>query len=85
MPTFVVEAGHGGEWEYIPPARGSIGAQPIDLAADRAGGDAHGADALRIGVRCELAGPCTTGGQPWARFLALAVELDDSRRPVGRP
>jgi hypothetical protein len=84
VPIFVVEAGHGGEWEYIPPARGSIGAQPIDLAADRAGGDAHGADALRIGVRCELAGPCTTGGQPWARFLALAVELDDSRAPSVR-
>ena len=81
VPTFVVEAGHGAEWEYIPPARGYIGAPPIDLARNLAGGDAHGADALRIGVRCELAGPCTTGGQPWARFLALAVELDDSRAP----
>jgi hypothetical protein len=81
VPTFVVEAGHGGEWEYIPPARGYIGAAPIELAGNRAGGDAHGADALRIGVRCELAGPCVNGGQPWARFLALAVVLDDARAP----
>ena len=81
VPTFVVEAGHGGEWEYIPPARGYIGAAPIDLAGTRAGGDAHGADALRIGVRCELTGPCTNGGQPWARFLALGVVLTDARAP----
>ena len=82
VPTFVVEAGHGGEWEYIPPARGYIGAAPIELAGTRAGGDAHGADALRIGVRCELSGPCTNGGQPWARFLALGVVLTDSRAPA---
>jgi hypothetical protein len=82
VPTLVVEAGHGSEWEYIPPARGYIGAAPIDLGADRAVGDAHGADALRIGVRCELAGPCTTGGQPWARFLALAAELTDDHPPA---
>ena len=77
VPTLVVEAGHGGAWEYIPPARGYIGAAPIELGADRSGGDAHAADRLQIGVRCELSGPCVAGGQPWARFHALAVTLTD--------
>jgi hypothetical protein len=81
VPTFVVEAGHGGSWEYIPPARGYIGATPIDFGADRAAGDAHDADALRIGVRCDLRGPCSKGGQPAARFHALAVVLRDDDAP----
>ena len=81
MPTFVVEAAHGSAWEYIPPATGHIGGDPIELGGTRVSGDAHGADALRLGVRCELAGPCVRGGEPWARFLALAVVLDDSRAP----
>ena len=81
MPTFVVEAAHGSEWEYIPPATGHIGGDPIELGGNRVSGDAHGADALRLGVRCELAGPCVSGGEPWARFLALAVVLDDSHAP----
>ena len=79
VPTFVVEAGHGGSWEYIAPARGHTGGAPIDFGADRAVGDAHDADALRIGVRCELRGPCSKGGIPAARFHALAVVLP--RRP----
>ena len=79
VPTFVVEAGHGGSWEYIAPARGHTGGAPIDFGADRAVGDAREADALRIGVRCELRGPCFTGGIPAARFHALAVVLP--RRP----
>ncbi len=82
VPTFVVEAAHGSEWEYIPPARGYIGASPVDFAGTRRSGEANGADALRIGVRCELAGPCFEGGQPWARFYALAVELDDALAPA---
>jgi hypothetical protein len=82
VPTLVVEAGHGGEWEYVAPARGYIGEAAIDFGGNRAVSDAHGADALRIGVRCELAGPCVNGGQPWARFRALAVELTDSNAPV---
>jgi len=82
VPTFVVEAGHRGTWEYIPPAVGHIGGGPLELAGDRAGGDAHGADALRIGVRCELQGPCVKGGEPWARFHALAVILTDQRPPA---
>ena len=81
VPTFVVEAAHRGAWEYIPPATGHIGGDPIELAGTRVSGDAHGADALRLGVRCELAGPCVRGGEPWARFLALGVVLDDSRAP----
>jgi hypothetical protein len=81
VPTFVVEAGHGGSWETIPPARGSIGGSPIDFGADRTSADAHDADALRIGVRCELRGPCVKGGQPAARFRALAVILRDDRAP----
>jgi hypothetical protein len=81
VPTFVVEAGHGGSWETIPPARGYIGGTPIDFGADRAAGDAHDADALRIGVRCELRGPCSKGGQPTARFRALAVVLRDDHAP----
>jgi hypothetical protein len=82
VPTFVIEASHGSEWEYVLPAMGYIGAAPIELAGTRASSDARGAKALRIGVRCELAGPCTTGGQPWARFYALAVVLDDARPPA---
>ena len=81
MPTFVVEAGHGGSWEYIAPARGHTGGAPIDFGADRAAGDAHDADALRIGVRCELRGPCSKGGIPAARFHALAVVFRDDRAP----
>ena len=82
VPTFVVEASHGGSWEYISPARGHIGPDPLELGADWAAGDAHGADAVQIGVRCELAGPCGDGGQPWARFHALAVTLTDERAPA---
>jgi hypothetical protein len=81
VPTFVVQAGHGGGWEYIGPARGYIGADPIDFGGDRAVADAHGADALRIGTRCDLRGPCFEGGQPAARFHALAVLLRDDRAP----
>jgi hypothetical protein len=81
VPTFVVQAGHVDGWEYIGPARGYIGADPIDFGGDRAVADTHGADALRIGTRCDLRGPCFEGGQPAARFHALAVELRDDRAP----
>jgi hypothetical protein len=81
VPTLVVAAGHIGSWEYISPARGYIGAPPIDFGADRAAGDAHDADALRIGVLCDLRGPCSEGGQPAARFHALAVVLRDDDAP----
>jgi hypothetical protein len=81
VPTLVVAAGHAGSWEYIPPARGYIGASPIDFGEDRAAADAHDADALRIGVRCDLRGPCSEGGQPAARFHALAVVLRDDQAP----
>ena len=91
VPTLVAEAGHAGEWESIPPARGYIGGVPIELGAARVAGAAHAADALRVGVRCDLAGPCVAGGQPWARFFSLAVELSDDNAPsvgltrAGRP
>ena len=81
VPTLVAEAGHAGEWESIPPARGYIGGVPIELGAARVAGAAHAADALRLGVRCDLAGPCAAGGQPWARFFSLAVELSDDHAP----
>ncbi|MEO8689191.1 MAG: hypothetical protein ABI611_13365 [Solirubrobacteraceae bacterium] len=81
VPTFVVEAGHRGSWESIPPARGYIGGTPIDFHASRAEGDAHDADALRIGVRCDLRGPCFKGGQPAARFQALVVVFRDDLAP----
>jgi hypothetical protein len=81
VPTFVVQAGHAGGWEYIGPARGWIGAGPIDFGQDRAVADAHDADALRIGTRCDLRGPCVDGGQPAARFHALAVVLHDDLAP----
>ena len=74
--------GHGGAWEYIPPgARIHRRALRSTSAADRAGRDAHDADALRIGVRCDLRGPCLSGGQPAARFHALAVVLRDDQAP----
>src|SRR4051812_38383549 len=82
VPMLVVEAAHAGEWEFIPPARGYIGGVPIELGAGRAQGAAHAADALRLGVRCDLAGPCLAGGQPWARFFSLAVELSDQHAPT---
>ena len=81
VPTLVAEAGHAGEWESIPPARGYIGGVPIDLGPARVAGAAHAADALRVGVRCDLAGPCVDGGQPWARFYSVAVELSDDNAP----
>src|SRR4051794_19195809 len=82
VPSLGVEAGHAGEWETIPPARGYIGGVPIELGAARVVGAAHAADALRVGVRCDLAGPCVAGGQPWARFYSLAVELSDEHPPT---
>ncbi len=82
VPTLVAEAGHAGEWESIPPARGYIGGVPIELGAARVAGAAHAADTLRVGVRCDLAGPCAAGGQPWARFFSLAVELGDDHAPT---
>src|SRR3954452_8927470 len=82
VPMLVVEAAHAGEWEFIPPARGYIGGVPIELGAARAQGAAHAADALRLGVRCDLAGPCLAGGQPWARFFSLAVVLSDQHAPT---
>jgi hypothetical protein len=81
IPTFVVQAGHGDGWEYILPAYGHLGADPIDFGGDRVVADTHGADALRIGTRCDLAGPCYAGGEPAARFHALAVVLSDDRAP----
>jgi hypothetical protein len=81
VPALVAEAGHAGEWESIPPARGYIGGVPVELGAARVAGAAHAADALRVGVRCDLAGPCDAGGQPWARFFSLAVELSDDAGP----
>ena len=81
VPTFVVQAGHAGGWEYIRPARGHIGADPIDFSGDRAVAEAHDADALRIGTRCDLSGPCYEGGQPAASFHALAIVLGDDRAP----
>src|SRR3954447_12817903 len=80
-PTFVVEAGHRGGWEYVGPARGWIGAAPIDFGGDDASGNAHGADALRIGTRCGQLGPCVKGGQPEARVRAITVVLADDRAP----
>ncbi len=82
VPTLVAEAGHAGEWESIPPARGYIGGVPIELGPARVAAAAHAADALRVGVRCDLAGPCAEGGQPWARFSTLAVELSDEHAPT---
>ena len=67
VPTFVVQAGHRGGWEYVGPARGHIGAEPIDFGGDRVVAGAHDADALRIGTRCDLRGPCFEGGQPAAQ------------------
>jgi hypothetical protein len=81
VPTFVVEAAHGFSWEYVGPARGYIDPDPIDFGGDRVSADAHDADSLRIGTRCELRGPCVKGGQPAARFHALAVELRDVSAP----
>jgi len=81
VPTFVVQAGHAGAWEYVSPARGHIGADPIDLGGDRVATDTHDADALRIGTRCDLSGPCSDGGQPAASVHALAVVLRDDRAP----
>ncbi len=82
VPTFAVEAEHGTRWEYIPPAYGHIGGAPVDLGGGWGGGDAHGADAVEIGVRCELQGPCVQGGAPEASFRALAVRLSDSHPPA---
>ena len=81
MPTFVVQAGHAGGWEYIAPAYGHIGADPIDFGGDRAVAEAHDVDALRIGTRCDLSGPCYEGGRPAASFHALAIVLRDDRAP----
>ena len=58
MPTFVVQAGHGDAWEYVGPARGNLGTDPIDFGSDRAGADTHDADALRHRARAATcAGP----------------------------
>jgi len=81
VPTFVVSAGHAGGWEYVGPARGSILPVPLDFGGDAVVTGTHAADALRIGTRCDLAGPCYKGGQPAARFHALVVVLDDDRAP----
>jgi hypothetical protein len=82
VPTLVAEAGHGGKWEFIPPALGNVGGAPLELGAALAQGAARAADAVRLGVRCDLAGPCALGGQPWARFFSLAVELSDQHAPT---
>jgi hypothetical protein len=82
VPMLVVEAGHAGEWESIPPARVHLGRAPIELGAARVEAAAHSADALRIGVRCARTGPCVAGLQPWARFFSLAVELSDPHAPA---
>ena len=81
VPTFVVQAGHAGAWEFVAPARGHIGADPIHLGGDRVVAETHDADAVRIGTRCDLSGPCTYGGQPAASVHALAVVLRDDRAP----
>jgi hypothetical protein len=81
FPLFVVQAGHGGSWELVYPARGHSGTQPIDFGGDRVVGDMHRATAVRVGTRCDLGGPCVRGGQPAVRVHATAVMLVDDRAP----
>ena len=81
VPTFVVQAGYAGAWESVGPAREHREPTPIGFGGDRVVADAHDADALRIGTRCDLSGPCHTGGHPNASFHALAVVLRDDRAP----
>jgi len=81
VPTLVVEAGHGGAWETIAPARGYIGGVPIDFGG-WSSADARGAGALRFGVRCDLQGPCVEGGEPEASFRSLAVRISDPHPPT---
>ena len=81
MPAFVVQAGHAGAWESVGPARGNFGADPIHFGGNGVVAEAHGADALRIGTRCDGAGSCHKGWQPGAKFQALAVVLRDDRAP----
>ena len=61
--------------------RAATSARVRSTSAATGGRRRHGADALRIGTRCELRGPCVDGGQPAARFHALAVVLRDDRAP----
>ena len=82
VPSFAVQAHYGEVWGYIPPSAGNLAAAPRELAGRRAVGDARGAKWLQIGVRCDLQGPCATGGAPWASFHALAVVLTDDRAPA---
>ena len=83
VPTLVAEAGHAGEWESIPPARGYIGGVPIELGAARVEGAAHAADALRIGVRCDRVGPCVAGGAAVGALLLARASSSatTTRRP----
>ena len=61
VPTFVVQAGHAGAWESVGPARSHIGADPIDFGGTGVVAEAHDADALRIGMRCDLLRPVLQG------------------------
>jgi len=81
VPMFVVQAGHAGAWESVGPARVNFGPDPIDFGGNGVVAEAHGADALRIGVRCDRSGPCSKGWPLGAKFQALAVVLRDDRPP----
>ena len=81
VPMFVVQAGHAGAWASVGPARTNLDPTPIGFGGNRVATEAHDADALRIGTRCEFSGPCHTGGWPNASFHALAVVLRDDRAP----
>jgi hypothetical protein len=82
VPSFAVQAHYGDVWGFIPPSAGNLAAGPRQLAGRRAIGAARDAKWLQIGVRCDLQGPCSAGGAPWASFHALAVVLTDDHAPA---
>ncbi len=82
IPTLAIQAHHGEAWGYIPPSTANLESSPRELSGHRVVGDARGADAIQIGVRCDLGDPCVNGGAPWASFHALAVVLTDEHPPA---
>ena len=84
-PQVVFEAQHGGAWTNTAPSFGNQTSSPIDGGGTFHTTDENGASAVRFGVRCDLAGPCSTGGMPYLMVRSTGVWLDDSLLPTVAP
>jgi hypothetical protein len=81
IPSFMVQAlDPGGVTSDIAPTQGYIGTSYVDIGNTWTHANAGGAAAVRVGIRCDLAGPCSD--DVFARIYSTGVWLEDTDAPV---